>query len=149
MEQKSREEQSAPFLCNARRRRIKCNRDSYFRKHRILCTTFFFLVTATSFSDAATLSRARPRDTKQNISRIPKLKNKIPSEDDSKSVLDIIKDARRHLVAAGVARSVSIFGMYPVDTIKTRIQMGVGIKLDGLYKGVGGSLFGQVPYGYV
>jgi hypothetical protein len=31
-----------------------------------------------------------------------------------------IKDARRHLAAAGVARCVSIFVMYPVDTIKVR-----------------------------
>jgi hypothetical protein len=29
-----------------------------------------------------------------------------------------IKDSRRHLAAAAVARCVSIFGMYPVDTIK-------------------------------
>lgn len=29
-----------------------------------------------------------------------------------------IREARKHLVAAGVARGVSIFGMYPVDTIK-------------------------------
>ena len=29
-----------------------------------------------------------------------------------------IMDARRHLVAAAVARSTSIFAMYPVDTIK-------------------------------
>lgn len=31
-----------------------------------------------------------------------------------------IKDARRHLTAAAVARCVSIFGMYPIDTIKVR-----------------------------
>jgi hypothetical protein len=31
-----------------------------------------------------------------------------------------IKEARRHLVAAGVARCVSITAMYPVDTIKVR-----------------------------
>mmetsp|Transcript_43375 Transcript_43375/g.52559 ORF Transcript_43375/g.52559 Transcript_43375/m.52559 type:complete len:365 (+) Transcript_43375:120-1214(+) len=55
--------------------------------------------------------------------------------------------ARRHLAAAGVARCVSIFTMYPVDTIKTRMQLGQKVNLDGLYKGVGGSLFGQVPYG--
>jgi hypothetical protein len=39
--------------------------------------------------------------------------------------------------------------MYPVDTIKTRMQIDGSIKLDGLYKGVWGSLIGQVPYGYV
>jgi hypothetical protein len=31
-----------------------------------------------------------------------------------------IKDARRHLAAAGVARCISIFAMYPMDTIKVR-----------------------------
>ena len=60
-----------------------------------------------------------------------------------------IKDARRHLVAAAVARSTSIFAMYPVDTIKTRIQMGqdAPFRLSGIYKGLDGSLMGQVPYG--
>lgn len=58
-----------------------------------------------------------------------------------------VVDSRSHLAAAAVARSVSIFSMYPVDTIKTRMQMGKKVSLDGLYKGVGGSLFGQVPYG--
>jgi hypothetical protein len=33
----------------------------------------------------------------------------------------VIKDSRRDLVAAAVARSTSIFTMYPVDTIKVRI----------------------------
>jgi hypothetical protein len=35
-----------------------------------------------------------------------------------KVFIQTIKEARRHLVAAAVARSVSIFAMYPVDTIK-------------------------------
>ncbi|CAB9521213.1 adenosylmethionine carrier 1, chloroplastic/mitochondrial [Seminavis robusta] len=60
-----------------------------------------------------------------------------------------VMDARRHLVAAAVARSTSIFAMYPVDTIKTRIQMDQPnpFRLQGMYKGVDGSLLGQVPYG--
>ena len=60
-----------------------------------------------------------------------------------------IKEARRHLTAAGVARCISIFAMYPVDTIKTRMQMEQAnpLRLDGLYSGVSGSLVGQVPYG--
>ncbi|KAL7551052.1 hypothetical protein ACHAWF_014334 [Thalassiosira exigua] len=39
--------------------------------------------------------------------------------------------------------------MYPVDTIKTRMQVGQGdaFRLNGLYRGVAGSLVGQVPYG--
>ena len=60
-----------------------------------------------------------------------------------------IKEARRHLAAAAVARSVSIFAMYPIDTLKTRIQLEQtnAMRMSGLYKGVGGSLLGQVPYG--
>jgi Mitochondrial carrier protein len=63
--------------------------------------------------------------------------------------LRTIQEARRHLAAAAVARSVSIFAMYPVDTIKTRIQMDQAnpLRLEGLYRGVSGSLLGQVPYG--
>eukprot|EP00559_Dactyliosolen_fragilissimus_P006236 CAMPEP_0184871420 /NCGR_PEP_ID=MMETSP0580-20130426/40710_1 /TAXON_ID=1118495 /ORGANISM="Dactyliosolen fragilissimus" /LENGTH=421 /DNA_ID=CAMNT_0027374077 /DNA_START=227 /DNA_END=1492 /DNA_ORIENTATION=- len=63
--------------------------------------------------------------------------------------LQTLRDARKHLAAAAVARSVSIFGMYPVDTIKTRVQLEQAnpLRLAGLYAGVGGSLFGQVPYG--
>jgi hypothetical protein len=63
--------------------------------------------------------------------------------------LNTIKEARRHLAAAAVARSVSIFSMYPVDTIKTRMQMGQAsaLRLSGLYNGLAGSLLGQVPYG--
>jgi hypothetical protein len=66
-----------------------------------------------------------------------------------KSFLQTIADAKSHLVAAAVARAVSIFGMYPVDTIKTRMQMkqGDAFRINGLYKGVTGSLVGQVPYG--
>jgi solute carrier family 25 S-adenosylmethionine transporter 26 len=39
--------------------------------------------------------------------------------------------------------------MFPVDTIKTRLQMGQqnAFAMNSLYKGVGGSLVGQVPYG--
>jgi len=40
--------------------------------------------------------------------------------------------------------------MYPIDTIKTRLQIGKqsgAFRLDGLYNGVLGSLVGQVPYG--
>ena len=66
-----------------------------------------------------------------------------------KSFIKTIADARSHLAAAAAARAVSIFGMYPVDTIKTRMQMkqGDAFRLSGLYKGCAGSLIGQVPYG--
>ena len=60
-----------------------------------------------------------------------------------------VRGARDHLVAAGVARSVSIFALYPMDTVKTRMQMGqeAPLRLTGIFSGVGGSLAGQVPYG--
>mmetsp|Transcript_11734 Transcript_11734/g.15420 ORF Transcript_11734/g.15420 Transcript_11734/m.15420 type:complete len:333 (-) Transcript_11734:185-1183(-) len=66
-----------------------------------------------------------------------------------KLFVDSIKQARRHLAAAAVARSTSIFLMYPVDTMKTRIQMGQAnpLRLAGVFSGVAGSLVGQVPYG--
>ena len=63
--------------------------------------------------------------------------------------LATIKESRKHLAAAAVARSVSISGIYPVDTIKTRIQLQTpnAFTIKGLYGGLGGSLIGQVPYG--
>lgn len=66
-----------------------------------------------------------------------------------RAFVSTLKEGRRHLTAAGVARGVSIFAMYPVDTIKTRIQMGQAnaFNMNGLYKGVAGSLVGQIPYG--
>jgi hypothetical protein len=39
------------------------------------------------------------------------------------SFVATIKDSRRHLAAAAVARCVSIFGMYPMDTIKVSIYL--------------------------
>lgn len=66
-----------------------------------------------------------------------------------KSFIQTVANARSHLAAAAAARAVSIFGMYPVDTIKTRMQMrqSDAFRLGGIYKGVTGSLVGQVPYG--
>lgn len=66
-----------------------------------------------------------------------------------RSIVNTVKESKRHLTAAAVARCTSIFIMYPVDTIKTRTQMSQGnvFRLTGLYSGVGGSLVGQVPYG--
>jgi len=63
--------------------------------------------------------------------------------------LDTIRESRKHLAAAGVARCISILAMFPVDTIKTRLQMSLPspFAAKGLYTGLGGSLVGQVPYG--
>eukprot|EP01082_Thalassiosira_pseudonana_P009648 g8574.t1 g8574 contig3:414018-415324(-) len=65
------------------------------------------------------------------------------------SFLQTILAAKSHLAAAAAARALSIFGMYPIDTIKTRMQMrqGNAWRVEGLYSGVMGSLVGQVPYG--
>lgn len=63
----------------------------------------------------------------------------------------VVAGARVHLAAAAAARAVSIFAMYPVDTVKTRLQMGAAAAttggVGGLYNGVLSSLAGQVPYG--
>lgn len=40
-------------------------------------------------------------------------------------LVNTVMDARRHLLAAAVARSTSIFAMYPVDTIKVRSRNGI------------------------
>jgi len=64
---------------------------------------------------------------------------------------EIISQSRRHLAAAAAARTVSILTMYPVDTIKTRLHMAQSIpplnRAGELFRGVQGSLLGQVPYG--
>lgn len=64
-----------------------------------------------------------------------------------KSFYNTVVNARSHLAAAAAARAISIFAMYPVDTIKTRMQMKQAFRVSGLYTGVAGSLVGQVPYG--
>jgi len=76
-------------------------------------------------------------------------RSEYPGQEVVRKFVSTIVDSRKHLAAAAVARSVSIFAVYPVDTIKTRLQMGKKINwgLATLYNGVGGSLFGQVPYG--
>jgi len=66
-----------------------------------------------------------------------------------KTFVKTINESRSHLAAAAVARGLSIFAMFPVDTIKTRIQMAQSnpLRVKGLYNGVVGSLIGNVPYG--
>lgn len=66
-----------------------------------------------------------------------------------RSFIQLVSNARSHLIAAACARAISIVTMYPIDTLKTRLQMAqpAAFRLDGLYKGILGSLVGQVPYG--
>ena len=65
-----------------------------------------------------------------------------------------VEAAKTHLIAGATARGVSIFAMYPLDTIKTRMQLPQikrsalpVLSLATLFKGAGGSLIGQIPYG--
>lgn len=113
---------------------------------RFAVSKFFFL----SLFLFATISPLHVSSKAITTSAAPKTVAKTPTIPGSGAVQMFVRtvaDSRRHLVAAAVARSVSIFTMYPMDTIKTRVQMGKKLSFDGLYLGVGGSLFGQVPYG--
>lgn len=62
---------------------------------------------------------------------------------------DTVMASRNQLLAAGIARGVSISASFPIDTIKTRTQMGKPnpLALNGLFNGIEGSLVGQIPYG--
>ncbi|CAN0058569.1 unnamed protein product [Ectocarpus sp. 12 AP-2014] len=63
---------------------------------------------------------------------------------------DSLRSARPHLIAAAVARCASITAGYPLDTIKTRLHLGraaAATSIPDMYRGLGSSLAGQVPYG--
>jgi len=78
-----------------------------------------------------------------------------------RNFVSVLFRARIHLLSGAVARGVSVFVMYPVDTIKTRLQLETrrGVesywsvlrkmlsKPRNLYWGVASTLIGQVPYG--
>jgi hypothetical protein len=49
--------------------------------------------------------------------------NDLTKDGPLKLFTQTIKDARKHLAAAGVARCVSIFTMYPMDTVKVRYYL--------------------------
>lgn len=55
----------------------------------------------------------------------PKRVSSAPKAGFMKGFLQSVSEAKRHLVSAAVARSTSILGLYPVDTIKVRISRAV------------------------
>lgn len=66
----------------------------------------------------------------------------------------VLWNSRTHLLSGAIARGVSIFVLYPLDTLKTRLQLSkisrsslVPLSFPVLFKGVFGSLCGQIPYG--
>jgi hypothetical protein len=60
---------------------------------------------------------------------------------------------KQHLIAGGVARGVAVGTLFPVDSIKTKMQIGqkVSLRLDTIgvehFKGFNSALLGQIPYG--
>ena len=68
-----------------------------------------------------------------------------------------LRTNRMSLVASAVARAVSVLVMYPLDTLKTRLQAGAASSAGALlrtavqrgnwYAGVTSTLIGQTPYG--
>ena len=54
----------------------------------------------------------------------------------------------RDMAAGGTAAAAVESALYPIDTIKTRLQAAVrgqSLKLTGLYAGIGGNLAGAIP----
>jgi len=99
---------------------------------------------------AATVATTRGGGATTTVTAVGEGGNPIATlQNFGRSIAQTVADARSHLAAAAVARGASIFAMYPVDTIKTRLQMkqADAFRLAGLYGGVAGSLFGQIPYG--
>lgn len=122
----------------------------YRKKTHILLAFLALLTTCRNLTDAKATVQSK-QVIKPPITEANEAKNVLlhKSKETLSMFLQTVGNARRHLAAAAVARATSIFVMYPMDTIKTRIQMSgsSNLKFDGMYKGVGGSLFGQVPYG--
>jgi len=60
---------------------------------------------------------------------------------------------KQHLIAGGVARGVAVGSLFPVDSVKTKLQVGqkVQFRLDTIgvdhFKGFGSAMLGQIPYG--
>jgi hypothetical protein len=104
-----------------------------WRSSSLLCL-FLILgcISASQTSLFAPRGRAKPKDvllrtiasttgtTKDDGPPLKPFPQTIKNDGPIKVFTQTIKDARRHLAAAGIARCISIFAMYPVDTIKVR-----------------------------
>jgi hypothetical protein len=89
-------------------------------------------ISASQTSLFAPRGRAKPKDvllrtiasttgtTKDDGPPLKPFPQTLKDDGPIKLFTQTIKDARRHLAAAGIARCISIFAMYPVDTIKVR-----------------------------
>ena len=51
-----------------------------------------------------------------------------------------------NLLSGGIARGITVFKLYPIDTIKTNIQNNSKYNFRNLYNGINIALIGQVPY---
>jgi hypothetical protein len=115
--------------------------------HSSLLCLFLVLgcISASQTSLFAPRGRAKPNDlllrtiasttgtTKDDGPPLKPFPQTLKDDGPLKLFTQTIKDARRHLAAAGIARCISIFAMYPVDTIKVRYDiMSSFSKCDGI-----------------
>jgi hypothetical protein len=112
---------------------VKAYHLTMWRSSSLLCL-FLILgcISASQTSLFAPRGRAKPKDvllrtiasttgtTKDDGPPLKPFPQTIKNDGPIKVFTQTIKDARRHLAAAGIARCISIFAMYPVDTIKVR-----------------------------
>lgn len=59
---------------------------------------------------------------------------------------------KQHLIAGGLSRGAAVTSMFPVDTVKTRLQMNAGVSLKQVikppyYAGYNAAIMSQIPYG--
>lgn len=69
------------------------------------------------------------------------------AEDDQE--MSAARKALSYMLAGGIAGAVVETSLYPIDTIKTRLQAaraGQGFRWGGLYKGLPGNICGVFPY---
>ena len=90
------------------------HRENTSIEHEIMVNFLYWSVLLLAFLGFGVGTLARTQAASTSVESPARLLN---------SFFETIVSARRHLVSAAVARGVSILGMYPLDTIKTRIQI--------------------------